>query len=182
MIEEDAPEPPPSRLPALLGGIVLGAFGMLITALILADRDYVPKQEAAAYLAERGYAVLTIEELSALRARPEACLTTEVCANQIDINRRFKIRFQALEANNLSLLQDRDRYRAEAQRLRERLAAEWDFTVDPDDPTLHLCTADGKEVGTWHDCMADETCDNAELIRAMCAYRNRDRGSGPPGG
>jgi hypothetical protein len=174
MIEEDAPEPPRSRLPALLGGIVVGALGMLITALLVADQDYVPKDEAAAYLAERGYAVLTAEEESALRARPEACLTTEVCANQIDVNRRFKMRFQALEANNLSLLQDRDRHRREAQRLRARLATEWGFAIDPDDPTLHLCTADGKEVGTWHDCVADDTCEKPELIRAVCAYRNRD--------
>lgn len=172
MIEEEDEREQPSRwYPAFLGGIAVGILLTFFVMIFFQERNYVRKDEAIAHLSNNGYAVLGVQEAAALRARPENCATSEVCSNQVDVNRRLKMRSQALEANNLRLIRERDEQRNEATRLRERIVLRWDFAEQEGNPNLHKCRLGEQEVGTVHDCEADHTCGNPELIRALCAYR-----------
>ena len=176
MIEEDDEnQGPTSWWPAMIGGLAFGVLVTLVTMLLLREADYVHKDQAGAHLLGKGYEVLTPSEAAALRARPQSCLASEVCANQIDVNRRIKVRAQSLEATNRGLIRERNRHQAEAARLRERFALEWGYDEDDDDPELTRCTIGGTPVGDWHDCSADQACWNPDLIRSLCALRYMSR-------
>jgi hypothetical protein len=172
MIEEEDERQQPSRwFPAFLGGIAIGILLTFFVMIFVQERNYVRKDEAIGHLSNSGYVVLTAQEAAALRARPESCATSEVCSNQVDVNRRLKMRSQALEANNLRLIRERDEERNQATQIRERIALQWDFTAQEGNPNLYQCRAGEQEVGAVHDCEADHNCGDPELIRALCAYR-----------
>lgn len=169
--EEDERERPSHWFPAFLGGIAVGILVTFFVMIFFQTRDYLRKDDAIAHLSNTGFAVLTAEEARTLRARPESCATTEVCSNQIDANRRLKMRSQALEANNLRLIRERDEQRAESTRLRRLLALTWSTSPQADNPKLYKCRLGEQEVGEIHDCTADQSCTDAERASALCAYR-----------
>jgi hypothetical protein len=181
MIEEDDERERKSRwFPGFLGGMAVGILITFFVMIFFQERHYVARDEVIAHLGEEGYVVLSAREASELRGRPEHCTTSEVCSNQIEVNRRLLMRAQALEANSLRLIRERDEERAKAEGLRSRLDLEWDYEVQEDDPRLYRCRAGERDVGALHDCHADQVCDNVELMRALCAYRYASEFALPP--